>query len=355
MLYLREVLGFSYKEIGAVMGLSMAATETLVFRARAALRREYERSGGTSFGSALLGFHLVRLGLDGRLESIYARTCIVSGFLRGWYRCCHAWIFTVILKHSSIDIKFWIGFFGNEIRSCVIENIMAAKVNFCAWNCSHCDWTLENLVVVRKEYIMALIVGLTGGIASGKSTVSNLIKDLGITVIDADIEARLAVEPGEKAYQQIVEHFGVEILLEDGSINRPKLGDIIFNQQEERMVLNGIVHPAVRERMNEKKLAAIQRGEYLIVMDIPLLFESKLTDLVEKIILVYVDEKIQLERLMMRNHYSETEAHVRIKSQMPLIDKKKHSDFIIDNNGSVEQTQKQLNAVLNKLGFVKEV
>ena len=138
-------------------------------------------------------------------------------------------------------------------------------------------------------------------------------------------------------------------------INRPKLGDIIFNQQEERMVLNGIVHPAVRERMNEKKVAAIQRGEYLVVMDIPLLFESKLTDLVEKIILVYVDEDIQLERLMMRNHYSETEAHVRIKSQMPLIDKKKHSDFIIDNNGTVEQTQKQLNVVLNKLGFVKEV
>ena len=202
---------------------------------------------------------------------------------------------------------------------------------------------------------MALIVGLTGGIASGKSTVSNLIKDLGITVIDADIEARLAVEPGEKAYQQIVEHFGGEILLEDGSINRPKLGDIIFNHQEERIVLNGIVHPAVRERMNEKKVAAIERGEYLVVMDIPLLFESELTDLVEKIILVYVDEKIQLERLMMRNHYSETEAHVRIKSQMPLIDKKKHSDFIIDNNGTVEQTQKQLNVVLNKLGFVKEV
>jgi len=179
---------------------------------------------------------------------------------------------------------------------------------------------LENLVVVvRKEYIMALIVGLTGGIASGKSTVSNLIKDLGITVIDADIEARLAVEPGEKAYQQIVEHFGGEILLEDGSINRPKLGDIIFNHQEERMVLNGIVHPAVRERMNEKKVAAIERGEYLVVMDIPLLFESELTDLVEKIILVYVDEDIQLERLMMRNQYTETEAHVRIKSQMPLI------------------------------------
>jgi dephospho-CoA kinase len=203
--------------------------------------------------------------------------------------------------------------------------------------------------------MMALIVGLTGGIASGKSTVANLIKDLGITVIDADIEARLAVEPGEKAYQQIVEHFGGEILLEDGSINRPKLGDIIFNHQEERMVLNGIVHPAVRERMNEKKVAAKERGENMVVMDIPLLFESKLTDLVEKIILVYVDEDVQLERLMKRNHYTEAEAMARIRSQMPLIEKKKRSDFIIDNNGSLEQTQKQLNAILNRLGYVKEV
>ena len=202
---------------------------------------------------------------------------------------------------------------------------------------------------------MALIVGLTGGIASGKSTVANLIKDLGITVIDADIEARLAVEPGEKAYQQIVEHFGGEILLEDGSINRPKLGDIIFNHQEERMVLNGIVHPAVRERMNEKKVAAKERGENMVVMDIPLLFESKLTDLVEKIILVYVDEDVQLERLMKRNHYTEAEAMARIRSQMPLIEKKKRSDFIIDNNGSLEQTQKQLNAILNRLGYVKEM
>jgi dephospho-CoA kinase len=203
--------------------------------------------------------------------------------------------------------------------------------------------------------MMALIVGLTGGIASGKSTVANLIKDLGITVIDADIEARLAVEPGEKAYQQIVEHFGGGILLEDGSINRPKLGDIIFNHQEERMVLNGIVHPAVRERMNEKKVAAKERGENMVVMDIPLLFESKLTDLVEKIILVYVDEDVQLERLMKRNHYTEAEAMARIGSQMPLIEKKKRSDFIIDNNGSLEQTQKQLNAILNRLGYVKEV
>jgi dephospho-CoA kinase len=214
---------------------------------------------------------------------------------------------------------------------------------------------MENLVMVERNIIMALIVGLTGGIASGKSTVSNLMKELGITIIDADIEARLAVEPGEAAYDQILKHFGQEILLEDRSINRSKLGEIIFNHKEERMVLNGIVHPAVKERMNEKQAAAKARGEWLIVMDIPLLFESEFTDLVEKVILVYVDEDVQLERLMKRNHYTEAEAMARIRSQMPLIEKKKRSDFIIDNNGSLEQTQKQLNAILNRLGYVKEV
>ena len=96
---------------------------------------------------------------------------------------------------------------------------------------------------------MALIIGLTGGIASGKSTVANMLKNEGITVIDADLESRLAVEQGEEAYDHIVNHFSKSILLEDGSINRAKLGEIIFNIKEERMKLNEIVHPAVRKRM----------------------------------------------------------------------------------------------------------
>ena len=200
---------------------------------------------------------------------------------------------------------------------------------------------------------MSTVVGLTGGIASGKSTVSNMLKELGITVIDADLEARAVVEPGEDAYNQILEHFGKKILLEDGSINRPKLGEIIFNNKEERLVLNGIVHPAVRKKMNEKKEAAVKRGEFIIVMDIPLLFESELAGLVEKIILVYVDEAVQLERLMIRNDYSKEEAIARIRSQMPLEEKKERSDFIIDNNGSLELTQKQLNTILQKLSFKK--
>jgi dephospho-CoA kinase len=198
---------------------------------------------------------------------------------------------------------------------------------------------------------MSLVIGLTGGIASGKSTVSAMFADMGITVIDADIEARLAVEPGEKAYNDIVSHFGSGILDEAGAINRQKLGSIIFNDEDKRLLLNSIVHPAVRERMAQKRELAEAANEKAIVMDIPLLFESKLTGLVEKIILVYVDEKTQLERLMKRNGFSEAEALSRIKSQMPLNDKVKLADAVIDNGGSIEQTRQHLIDILNKWGI----
>lgn len=195
---------------------------------------------------------------------------------------------------------------------------------------------------------MPLVVGLTGGIASGKSTVSKMFKDMGITVIDADIEARLAVEKGEPAYENIVAFFGRDILLEDGSINRARLGEIIFNDLEKRLKLNSIVHPEVRKRMLAKRDQAIEAGERLIIMDIPLLFESKLTYMVDKILLVYVDAETQLERLMERNHFTKEEAIIRINSQMPLIDKIQLSDAVIDNNGTIEETRNQLIRILRE-------
>jgi dephospho-CoA kinase len=200
---------------------------------------------------------------------------------------------------------------------------------------------------------MSLVIGLTGGIASGKSTVSAMFTDMGITVIDADIEARLAVEPGEKAYNEIVSHFGKDILEEDRTINRPKLGEIIFNNEEKRLLLNSIVHPAVRERMAEKRKKAEADDEKAVVLDIPLLFESKLTGLVEKIIVVYVDEQTQLERLMKRNGFSEEEASSRIRSQMPLKDKVGLADAVIDNSGSIEESKQQLMDILIGWGILR--
>lgn len=194
---------------------------------------------------------------------------------------------------------------------------------------------------------MGLIIGLTGGIASGKSTVSAMIKEMGITVIDADIEARLAVDYGEPAYLLIVERFGTGILQPGGEIDRQKLGAIIFNNEEKRKLLNEIVHPEVRRRMTEKKEAAIKRGEKAVVLDIPLLFESKLTYMVNKTLLVYVDPTVQLERLMNRNGLSEEEAHARMNSQNPLQEKISLADAVIDNNGSLEETERQLQEILN--------
>ncbi len=199
---------------------------------------------------------------------------------------------------------------------------------------------------------MSLTVGLTGGIASGKSTVSAILIEKGISVIDADVEARLAVEKGEEAYQEIVRHFGGDILLEDGSIDRTKLGSIIFHNEKERLKLNSIVHPAVRKRMTAKKEKAIENGEKVVMLDIPLLFESKLTYMADKTLLVYVDEETQLKRLMARNQLSREEAMARIKSQMPLKDKKPLADAVIDNNGSLEETEKQLWNILKKWNAV---
>jgi len=198
---------------------------------------------------------------------------------------------------------------------------------------------------------MALVIGLTGGIASGKSTVSNMLKEMDITVIDADVEARLAVEKGEPAYQKIVAEFGDEILLADEGIDRQKLGSIIFHNTDKRQLLNGIVHPDVRQRMYGKIDTAIKIGEKVVILDIPLLFESKLTSMVEKTILVYVDKEVQLQRLMERNHLSKVDAEARVNSQMPLSEKVALADAVIDNNGSIEETKRQLNELLTSWGI----
>ncbi|WP_312471109.1 dephospho-CoA kinase [Neobacillus sp.] len=198
---------------------------------------------------------------------------------------------------------------------------------------------------------MALVIGLTGGIASGKSTVSNMLKEMDISIIDADVESRLAVEKGEPAYLKIIAEFGKEILLEDEEIDRQKLGSIIFHHSEKRKLLNDIVHPEVRRRMNKQIEVAKLNKEKVIVLDIPLLFESKLTNMVDKTILVYVDNETQLQRLIERNNLTTVDAEARIRSQMPLSEKVKLADEVIDNNGSVMDTKKQLIDILNRWGI----
>ncbi|WP_017437240.1 dephospho-CoA kinase [Saccharococcus caldoxylosilyticus] len=195
---------------------------------------------------------------------------------------------------------------------------------------------------------MTLTIGLTGGIASGKSTVTKMIRELGIPVIDADQVARDVVKVGEEAYTQIVATFGQDILQANGEIDRAKLGSIVFHNEQERKKLNAIVHPAVRRRMMAEKEEYVQSGAKTIVLDIPLLFESELTHLIDKVIVVYVDDEVQLERLMKRNGFSKEEALARIRSQMPLREKVKKADAVINNNGTVEETKQQLLQILRE-------
>lgn len=194
---------------------------------------------------------------------------------------------------------------------------------------------------------MTLVIGLTGGIASGKSTVANMLIEKGITVIDADIIAKQAVEKGMPAYRQIIDEFGEDILLSNGDIDRKKLGALVFTNEQKRLVLNAIVHPAVRQEMLKRRDEAVANREAFVVLDIPLLFESKLESLVDKIIVVSVTKELQLERLMKRNQLTEEEAVSRIRSQMPLEEKTARADQVIDNSGTLEETKRQLDEIMN--------
>lgn len=188
---------------------------------------------------------------------------------------------------------------------------------------------------------MTIVLGLTGSIATGKSTVAKLLKKEGIPIIDADQISRQIVEPGNEAYQRMVSAFGHDILATDQSIDRKKLAEIIFNNQEKRDQLNEIVHPIIIAQMIKERDRLIAEDHRLIILDIPLLFELKLMKLVEKVIVVYTSPEQQLERLQNRDDLTEEQARQRITSQMSIDEKAKRADFIIDNNDSKQETTQQ--------------
>lgn len=198
-----------------------------------------------------------------------------------------------------------------------------------------------------------MVIGLTGGIASGKSTVATMMAELGAVVIDADQIAREVVAPGQPTLKQIRETFGPKVILPNGELDRQKLGAIIFNDKESRMKLNQLIHPAIRKRMNELKNKALEEGESFIVMDIPLLFESNLEGTVDKILVVYVPLEIQMDRLIHRDQMAREEALARIQSQLSLEEKKEKGHAYLDNSGTVAETRKQLIHILKKWGIKK--
>lgn len=194
-----------------------------------------------------------------------------------------------------------------------------------------------------------LLVGLTGNIGSGKSTVAQLLSERGATIIDADVLARRAVELGTTAYAAIVERWGTSILAADGLIDRAALRRIVFSEPQELEQLNSIVHPEV-ERMRASLVElARQRGDRLVVCDIPLLFERRMTDDFDRIVLVDAPRPVRLERLVRERGLRETEAMDMIVAQMPAELKSARADFVIDNIGTLTQLDQRVTEVWSAL------
>lgn len=200
-----------------------------------------------------------------------------------------------------------------------------------------------------------IVVGLTGGIATGKSTVAATLTDAGVIVIDADIVAHDVIKKGLPAWHEIVKRFGDKVLLPDGEINRVYLGNIIFNDADKKHDLNRIVHPLVSLEISRKlKQTKKNTPDAVVVLDVPLLLESGMQKGMAEVIVVYIPEHLQLQRLMARDDLSEADALSRIRSQMPIEEKKKLASIVIDNSFSFEKTKERTLEVYSHLLTLKD-
>ena len=195
-----------------------------------------------------------------------------------------------------------------------------------------------------------LKIGLTGSIAVGKTFVTEVFRELGCFVLDADKTAREVVASGSNGWRRIVENFGASVLASDGQIDRAKLGAIVFADEEKRLLLNSIVHPLVFDRQNEW-LAQIEaeNPQAIAIIDAALMIESGGYKRFDKIIVVWCQPEIQIERLMKRNNFSRAEAEQRIAAQMPQEEKKQYADFLIDSSDGFDETKRQIEDVFKKL------
>lgn len=192
------------------------------------------------------------------------------------------------------------------------------------------------------------IIGLTGSMASGKSTVSAYLRTKDIPVIDCDAISRHALDRSEKAYSEVVEEFGNKIVLPDGNIDRKALAGIVFADEEKLNKLNSIIHPVVRQRAVETLLLYQKFHVKTAVVDAPLLIESGMTAVVNEVWVVYASPEVQLRRAMARDNASNEQIEERMKSQMPLEEKKKHADVLINNDGTLEELYRQIDKYLER-------
>ena len=193
------------------------------------------------------------------------------------------------------------------------------------------------------------LVGLTGGIASGKSTVAKILERLGAAVINADTLSREVVEPGQDAWKEIVNAFGADVLQSDQTLDRQKIRTIIFNNPDFRKKLESIIHPRVRALAEERIREHTAAGYSIIVYEVPLLFEGNLQEWLRPVILVACDIGTQRTRLQQRDHLTDAEAQKHIDAQMSLTEKRRLADYVIENNGSLADLEQQVRAVVEKI------
>lgn len=186
------------------------------------------------------------------------------------------------------------------------------------------------------------VIGLTGGIASGKSFVADILAACGAVIVDADRLAREVVEPGEPAYREIVAHFGEGVLMPDGTLDRKALGRIVFADPASRAVLERITHPAIAERASRRIELERDKGTGVVFYVVPLLIEAGLESTVDEIWLVFVDAETQVQRLMKRDNVPREEALRKISAQMALDHKLAYADVVIDNSGAPEETERRV-------------
>lgn len=193
------------------------------------------------------------------------------------------------------------------------------------------------------------LFGLTGGIACGKSTVAGRFRDAGITVIDADQVARQAVAPGTSGLAEVIKHFGTDVLRPDGTLDRQKLGAVVFGDEEKRKTLNRILHPRIAGRTMQTAQELAARGEPFACYEAALLVENGAADMFRPLVVVVAPEDAQIARIIKRDRMSEAEARARITAQMPVADKAAVADYVIDTGGTMDDTLRQADEVIAKI------
>jgi len=198
-----------------------------------------------------------------------------------------------------------------------------------------------------------LRIGLTGSIATGKSLVAKQFRELGVGTIDYDLLSREVVKPDSQAWREIVDYFGEDILLADQNLDRSKLGKIIFNNISKRDKLESFIHPRVYEAADcQEELIVKSDPNAVIIHEVPLLFEVGRDSHMDKTVMVYCSESNQLKRLMTRDNMSEEDAMSRIRSQIPVEEKRRYADYVIDNNGTKKETKRQVLKLYQELSVL---